>query len=316
MKKIILLTALLLICVPLLSQAQRRYSARYNYTTVGFNLGAFNYLGDLNPKTNVTSMNLGMTSFGFGFDATFKIAQNIRFRTTLSYGRIKGDDRSSADPNDGKAVFRYARNLHFRNDLIELGQQVVYDIVPGRGRFYRRAVTVPYLFTGTSIIYSNPKARTPEDLGDKWVALRPLQTEGRKYSGMTIAIPVGGGVRFKLNDRIDIAVEASIRFTFTDHLDDVNGNYANINDLSSDLAKRMFNRTAEPTSRLNDKPRDMERVTAVLGTILTENGYSRLNGMGMSGDVRGLPKNDAFLSLNIHANYVIGIQRYRPRSRR
>ena len=316
MKKIVLLLSLYFFCASFVAHAQRRYSARYNYTTVGFHVAGYNYFGDLNPKTNITSMNLDRTSYGFGTDITFKVAQNIRFRSMLSYGRIKGDDASSADPNDEKAIFRYARNLHFKNSVIELAQHIVYDIVPGRGRFYRRATTVPYIFAGVGVVMSNPKARTPEDIGDSWIALRPLQTEGRKYSPFTIAIPVGGGVRLKMSDRLDLSVEACLRFTFTDHLDDVNGNYVSSGDLSSDLAKRMYNRTAETTSRFNNKPREMDKVIAVVGNVLTENGYNRLSGMGMSGDVRGSAENDAYISINVQANYVIGIQRYRPRSRK
>jgi hypothetical protein len=316
MKKIILLVTIACL-FSLTATAQRRYSARYNYTTVGFNVGTFNYMGDLNPKTTKTSIALDRTSWGIGADITFKVAQNIRLRSILYYGRIKGDDRSAADPNDDKAIFRYARNLHFRNALIELGEHIIYDFRPGKGRFYRRAMVVPYIFTGISVVYSNPKARTPEDLGNKWVALRPLHTENQKYGPFTIAIPMGGGVRFKVSDRLDVALEASMRYTFSDHLDDVSGNYANIDELGSDLAKRMYNRTAELTSRFNNKERDMARVTAVLGGISNENGYNRLTGMGMAGDTRGLSKDkDVFLSVNVHVNYVIGIQRYRPRSRK
>jgi hypothetical protein len=313
MKKIILFACLFLLWASDNSFGQRRYSPRYNYHTVGIHLGGFNYLGDLNPRTNPMSMNLGMTSFGFGTDITFKVAQNIRFRSMLSVGQVRGDDASSADPNDDKAIFRYARNLHFRNTLVEVAQHIVYDLVPGKGRFYRRASTVPYIFTGTAVFMSNPKARVPEADGNQWVALRPLETEGKKYSAVSIAIPVGVGVRFKLGDRLDIAVEGCLRFTLTDYIDDVSGKYADPTTLSSDLAKKMSNRTTETTSRFNNKERDMTRVTSLLGTPLTDNGVQRLGGMGMAGDIRGLPDKDAYLSFTVQANYVIGIKSYRPR---
>ncbi|TAE12938.1 MAG: hypothetical protein EAZ95_11840 [Bacteroidetes bacterium] len=315
MKKIVLIACLFLLIASQHLFAQRVYSSRYNYHTVGVHLGSFNYFGDLNPMPNTFSMNLGMSSIvvgGMGADITFKVAQNIRFRTMLSWGRIKGDDASSADPNNPDALYRYARNLHFRNDIVEIAEHIIYDLVPGKGRFYRRKSTVPYIFTGAAITLSNPKARTPEDIGDKWVSLRSLQTEGKKYSSAVIAIPVGAGVRFKIGDRLDIATEFCLRFTFTDYLDDVSGNYLGVADYSDDLAKRMYNRTAEPTSRFNDKPRDMEKVTAVLGGVFNDGGYNRLQGMGMAGDTRGLPEKDAYISFNVQANYVIGIKNYRP----
>ncbi len=323
MKKNILLVCLLLLCATQITFAQRAYSSRYNFNTVGFHVSGFNYLGDLNPKKNVMSFNPGLTSFGMGTDITFKVGQNVRFRSMMSIGRIRGDDASSADPNDAEGIFRYARNLHFRNTLVEIAQHIIYDFVPGKGRFYRRPPVMPYVFTGGAIVYSNPKARTPDTLGysSKWVALRPLQTEGKKYSPITIAIPIGMGVRFKLGDRIDIAVEGCMRFTLTDYLDDVSGNYKGVGELKSDLARRMSNRTAEPTSRFNDKPRDMTKVNALLGSNLIYNtpdgnGYNSLGGMGMSGDIRGLPKTDAYFSINVQFNYVIGIKSYRPRNRK
>jgi len=323
MKKIIL-TALF--CALIISHnvvAQRVYSSRYNYHTVGFHLNSFNYLGDLNPKTNVMSTNLALTSFGIGTDITFKIAQNVRYRSMLSIGQIRGNDASSADPNDDKAVFRYARNLHFRNTIVEVAQHIIYDFVPGKGRFYRRPAVAPYVFTGAAIVYSNPRGRTPDTLGygGKWVNLRPLQTEGKKYSAFSIAIPMGLGVRFKIGDRIDIGIEGCLRLTFTDYLDDVSGNYTSLDKLPNDLARRMANRTAETVSRFNDKTRDMSKLTPILGTPLTENstdggGYRRLAGMGTEGDIRGLPAKDAYFTFGVTGSYVIGIKQYRPRNQK
>jgi hypothetical protein len=313
MKKVILLACLFLLWASENSFGQRRYSPRYNYHTVGVHFGSYNYLGDLNPDPNRLSMNLDRTSIGMGIDMTFKVAQNIRFRSMLSAGQVRGDDASAADPSDDKAVYRYARNLHFRNTIVEVAQHIVYDLVPGKGRFYRRATTVPYIFTGAAVFMSNPQARVPEADGDQWVALRPLQTEGKKYSAVNIAIPIGAGVRFKIGDRLDISAEGCLRLTFTDYIDDVSGNYVGANALTSDMAKKMASRSWEPTSRLTNKERDMTRVTSLLGAPITENGIQRLGGMGMEGDIRGLPGKDAYLSVTVQANYVIGIKSYRPR---
>jgi hypothetical protein len=262
------------------------------------------------------SMNIDKTALGMAFDMTFKVGQHIRLRPMLAWGRLRGEDAASANVNDTEGLYRYARNLQFRNDIIELSGQFIYDLVGGMGRFYRRPSTTPYLFTGIGVIYSNPKARMPEDLGDSWVSLRPLQTEGKAYSPISICIPLGGGVRFKVDDRIDVGVEASLRFTFTDYLDDVSSSYVNPASLSSDLARRMANRTGELTSRSSGREREMDKVTAVLGPVVTLNGVPTLSGMGMEGDKRGTPNKDAYISLNVHASYVIGIKSYRPHPKR
>ena len=46
------------------------------------------------------------------------------------------------------------------------------------------------------------------------------------YSLWQIAVPFGVGMRFRLSYMWDLKLEAGLRKTFTDYLDDVSGNYA------------------------------------------------------------------------------------------
>ena len=48
----------------------------------------------------------------------------------------------------------------------------------------------------------------------------------KMYSLTQVCIPFGGGVKFKLNDQIDLALEFGERLLFTDYLDDVSTTYA------------------------------------------------------------------------------------------
>lgn len=57
------------------------------------------------------------------------------------------------------------------------------------------------------------------------VKLRPLQTEGKAYSPIGVAIPFGLGFRYKLAKNWDLAFEVGWRYTFTDYLDDVSSTY-------------------------------------------------------------------------------------------
>ena len=66
----------------------------------------------------------------------------------------------------------------------------------------------------------------------KYVALRPLVTEGKKYGKVAFVLPYGGGVRFKINPWLDAAFEVGYRWAFTDYLDDVSTNYPEANTLS------------------------------------------------------------------------------------
>jgi hypothetical protein len=64
--------------------------------------------------------------------------------------------------------------------------------------------------------------------------LRPLGTEGqgsslypdrKPYSTMALALPFGVGVKYALNERMNLGLEVLYRFTNTDYLDDVSKTY-------------------------------------------------------------------------------------------
>ncbi|GAB3327806.1 hypothetical protein GCM10027429_01960 [Marivirga atlantica] len=96
---------------------------------------------------------------------------------------------------------------------------------------------------------SSPRYIELENAGE-WVSLRELGTEGQNftaaqrarydtlynhdlpdpYSRFQIVIPLGIGARYKLTNNIDLGLEFSFRYTFTDYLDDVSGRYVDLGD--------------------------------------------------------------------------------------
>ena len=67
--------------------------------------------------------------------------------------------------------------------------------------------------------------------------LRQLNTEGQgsslysdrqPYSSSAISIPFGAGVKYSINERINIGFEILHRFTNTDYLDDVRKTYVDL----------------------------------------------------------------------------------------
>ena len=77
-------------------------------------------------------------------------------------------------------------------------------------------------------------------------ALQPLETEGVKYSRTQPVIPVGLGVRVKLDPFFNILLEGGYRFTFTDYLDDVSiHRYPDPATLKSDLSRALSDRRSE-----------------------------------------------------------------------
>jgi hypothetical protein len=213
-----------------------KFGRSKQYASVGGFIGATNYFGDLAPRTNRASTSLDLTRLYIGGYYNKRINANISVRFGLAYGRLKGDD-ATADRSSENGEYRYRRNLSFRNDIIEAQVTGLIDILPTDKGYLRRNFFNGYGMLGLSLFYHNPKGKVPAGLGlaneDKWVALRPLGTEGqgldgykKRYSLFQPAILVGLGARYRINDKIDVGLEIGWRFTFTDYLDDVGGNYA------------------------------------------------------------------------------------------
>jgi hypothetical protein len=111
------------------------------------------------------------------------------------------------------------------------------DLFPTDRGYLRRDFFNQYGMLGLELFYHNPKGYVPRGYGladeGKWISLRPLSTEGeglgapykKKYSLIQPGIILGGGVKYRLTDKLDIGLEFGWRFTFTDYLDDVSGNY-------------------------------------------------------------------------------------------
>jgi hypothetical protein len=103
-----------------------------------------------------------------------------------------------------------------------------YRFMPGEPDFN----FTPYITLGVSAFSYDPYAFLK---GEKYF-LRQLGTEGqgsgdsllgnrKPYSTMALAIPFGVGVKYAINERINIGFEIVHRFTNTDYLDDVSKTY-------------------------------------------------------------------------------------------
>ncbi|MBL3655368.1 DUF6089 family protein [Fulvivirga sediminis] len=210
---------------------------------LSFGTGTTTYFGDLkdngdyiDPKLN---LNVGLQYF---------FHPNISGRAELSYFRISGDDKDS--DFEGKNL----RNLSFRSDNIEFNVSAVIHAFPKGIKFYQRPTINPYAFVGIGALYFNPKAQVPAtdwngnplpDAG-KYIALQPLQTEGKSYNKLAIVIPFGAGFKYKLNPFLNLGLEGGYRLTFTDYLDDVSTVYKDHNSFGEDyLAQAMADRRHE-----------------------------------------------------------------------
>jgi len=212
----------------------QQFSKRKQYTSIGVNLNAMNYFGDLNPNTNFASFKFADTRPNIGISITHRFFPRVSGRFGLAYGRITAEDGDNANRDDNNARYRYTRNMNFRNDIAEASAVMIVDLIENRNNYLKRPDFVPYLFAGLAGFYHSPKGK---DQNGNYVDLQPLQTEGKDYSKVSFAIPFGAGVRYRINRNLDASFEIGLRKTFTGYLDDVSNNYA---DLSSKSAQSQY----------------------------------------------------------------------------
>lgn len=88
----------------------------------------------------------------------------------------------------------------------------------------------PYITFGVGVFSYDPYAY----LQGKKIYLRPLGTEGqgsplypdrKPYGSTAFSIPIGAGIKYALNERINLGFEILHRLTTTDYLDDVSKTY-------------------------------------------------------------------------------------------
>ncbi|MEG1498007.1 MAG: DUF6089 family protein [Bacteroidales bacterium] len=211
----------LLMALPVVLQAQR--------SEVGVLVGGSFYLGDLNPKKLFFQ-----TRPAAGLYYRYNINTRWAFRFGGTYGRITADDKKLNNP----------RNLNFRSDIVDVAAQIEVNFLNffiGSKKSYK---FTPYLTAGVALCFMNPKGYYFDETtkNTKWVALRPLHTEGeglsdykvKNYSLTQFAIPFGLGFKYSISSRVSLGIEWTMRLTFCDYLDDVSGSYADAGRLMSE----------------------------------------------------------------------------------
>jgi hypothetical protein len=248
------------------------------------------------------------------------------------YGTLSGSDKSAS--STGESGYRYARNLSFRNRIKELSVTAYFDLFKNESTYISRVKWTPYVYLGFAAFLHNPQAKAPaKDLMGKplaqagqWVDLRPLGTEGqyskldptdvnygiKPYSLFQVAIPGGVGARFRLNEVMDLWGDIGFRYTFTDYLDDVSGNYVDLNKLNSPLAQAMSYRTNELGPGGTSPPGSVAGNPPTSAYTYTTGSLAGLNvqaGYGSEGkdNIRGNKKNkDVYMVTSIRLTYILG----------
>lgn len=307
------LILLFFLLLPNLAEAQRW--KRYRKQVI-FGAGATNFLGELGGGNNIgqpgpLDLNLAATRPSLSIGYRYQLSNVFFFRSDLSWGILRGDDRYTEEP------FRRGRNLRFRSGFFELSAvSELYILQNSRGSLYnlrgvrsRRSLEIDiYLFAGVGIMYFNPKGK----YDGKWIPLQPLGTEGqglpgepKKYNRFTLTLPHGVGIGKTIDRFWSINIELNMRWTFTDYIDDVSTDYYGRDRLEqAKLANGASAGEAERAAYLSD-PNIFYQIPEV--------GTPRSN--QLIGEKRGNPKDDDyfFTGMITVSRKIIRRNRVRPR---
>ncbi|MEC9231816.1 MAG: hypothetical protein VX888_03890 [Bacteroidota bacterium] len=208
--------------------------------------------GFKNTFRSVYDIDLAKTSFTGNFSYIYNLASKLTLRLNAAISQISGDDAQTQE------FFRNNRRLNFNTFLGEVAFMSEFIIINERtgNRYNLKSPAGKYLgvknplgfglyvFGGIGGVYFNPVGFDrfiDENIniigsGQKYY-LRDLRTEGQgtpgdtlfnlgeTYDPVALCIPMGIGIKKAFNGNGGIKLEFGFRFTNTDYLDDVSGNY-------------------------------------------------------------------------------------------
>lgn len=220
--------ALIGACMLLLGHLSRAQNFNKYYeepkTKITFGIGAAGYYGDLQneliiPYPSATVM------------LSHKLSPQVHIREALSWYVI-----GASDENSPHADLR-ERNLSFISSNVEMSLTLTFDLIPV---YHRKPVVNPFIFFGVGVTTLNPKARK----GGKTYKLHKYHTEGVAYRRLAMTLPVGVGIKLRLNKNVSLTGEIGYHFTNSDYLDDVSTDYPELASLQS-VARSLSDRRTE-----------------------------------------------------------------------
>lgn len=162
---------------------------------IGFFVGGVNYVGDVG-RTNFIQPNKPGRTILYKYNLNPRIA----LRGSLSSFYLSGDDADSGN------VIRQERGFRFNNSVNEIALGIEYNFFE-YDLSSKDKISTPYLLLQIAAVdFERPR--------------REVSPGIFKFTrNTTVGIPFGIGWKTKVYGNIAFAVEASFRYTFTDHLD-------------------------------------------------------------------------------------------------
>lgn len=268
----------------------------------GINFGPSFFLGDLGGnsgkgRNSLKDLNLEFTKLMKGAYLTVYPNRFFGLRLAASLTYLEGDD-AVINTKGINELWRKQRNLDFKTNVWEANASVeIFPTMIFSSEDYEPRLR-PYGLIGIGVFHFNPKGSLTDAAGNKsWYPLHPLRTEGQgmpeypnsqPYQLTQLNIPMGGGLKFFVSDRVNVSMEVLYRKTFTDYIDDVSQKYID----PKDYAKYLSAQDASLAYKLSDK---------TIGIIYP--GMTRFPGGTQRGDIKD---KDTYFSVIAKVGFRLG----------
>lgn len=176
----------------IVASSTSQVSAQEDYRfDIGGGFGMTGYLGDANTSNLLQHPSWDVEAF-----LRYILNPRFAFKTNLYVGGLSGNSADMTNVFPGNETFKFSSTFY------ELGELVEFNFFNyGMGERYRKLKRfTPYIAAGLGFMV--------------W------QTD--KKTGFSVNIPLGVGVKFKLNKRVNLGFEFLMKKTFSDKLDGEN----------------------------------------------------------------------------------------------
>lgn len=191
MRKLLLMLMVLLPAAQMSAQDDPQYRME-----IGAGVGMVSYEGDFNGNVLKNMQPMFSALWRYNFDPYKDL------RLSATYGKLKGSSKDVDTYYPDYATEEYS----FNRNLLDVSLVFEYNFWPyGTGRDYRGAKRLtPYIYGGIGATSASG---------------------GGSKSGFTANVPIGLGVKYKLNERMNLGLDWGIHFSLSDELDGVKDPY-------------------------------------------------------------------------------------------
>jgi hypothetical protein len=191
MRKLLLMLMVLLLAARMSAQDDPQYRME-----IGAGVGTVSYEGDFNGNVLKNMQPMFSALWRYNFDPYKDL------RLSATYGKLKGSSKDVDTYYPDYATEEYS----FNRNLLDVSLVFEYNFWPyGTGRDYRGAKRLtPYIYGGIGATSASG---------------------GGSKSVFTANVPIGLGVKYKLNERMNLGLDWGIHFSLSDELDGVKDPY-------------------------------------------------------------------------------------------